>query len=348
MRLTALLGLPVLFWALPLVAQPTALEGTEGNLRLVMDEAVVLQENLAFLADFSDLAPLPDGGFVVTTTGGRTGGSDAAAVVVYGADGQQKRVLGRPGRGPHEYEQPRLVATQGERILIWDQAQRKVSAFAIEGTPLDEWTGLSFFLDGLAATPDQLALFGLGTADEELVRLYDTDTNSFTCRTGTDTPADRMLMRVQVPVGLTMYEGDVLYAAPSRTVVHRLQPNSCEEHTLSFDVPGFSVEETEGYPPNSMEALEYAWLNSRIVGLHPVSGYLVIEALLELEGDRHLLVFDEDFVHLDTIRYERSTEASVSRHVDIADGQRLGFVTQEEANGEVQRVLSWWRVRTVE
>ncbi|NBB85636.1 MAG: hypothetical protein GVY12_05345 [Bacteroidetes bacterium] len=314
---------------------------------MVKDEAVVLQENLAFLADFSGLAPLPDGGFVVTTTGGRTGGSDAAAVVVYSADGRQERVLGRPGQGPHEYQQPRLVATQGERILIWDQAQRKVSAFAIDGTPLDEWTGLSA-LSGLTATSVQLALFGLGSADEGLIRLYDTNTDSFTCRTGAYTPADLMLMRVQVPVGLTTYEGDVLYAAPSRPVVHRLQPGTCEEDTLPFDVPGFSVEETEGYPPNSMEALEYAWLNSRIVGLHPVSRYLVIEALLELEGDRLLLVFDENFVHLDTIRYERSTEAPVSRHVDIADGQRLGFVTQEEANGEVHRVLHWWRVQTVD
>lgn len=348
MRLTALLVLPVFFWALPLVAQPTALEGTAGSLRLVKGESVVLQENLTFLADLSGLASLPDGGFVVTTTGGRTGGSDAAAVVVYRADGQQERVLGRPGQGAHEYEQPRLVATQGERILIWDQAQRKVSAFSIDGTPLDEWTGLSVFLEGLAATSNQFALFGLGSVDEGLVHLYDTGTESFTCRSGTVTPADRMLMRVQVPVGLATYEGDVLYAAPSRPVVHRLQPKSCVEHTLPFDVPGFSVDETQGYPPNSMEALEYAWLNSRIVGLHPVSGYLVIEALLELEGDRLLLVFDENFVHLDTIRYERYTEAPVSRHVDIADGQRLGFVTQEEANGEVHRVLHWWRVQTVD
>jgi len=346
MRLTALLTLS-LFMAFPLVAQPTTFEGTEGNLQLVKDEVVVLQENLAFLADFSGLAALPNGGLVVTTTGGRTGGSEAAAVVVYGADGQQTRVLGRSGQGPHEYVQPRLVATQGERILIWDQAQHKVSAFAMDGTPLKEWTGLRF-LHGLAVTTDQLAVFGLSPVDEGLVRLYDTDTDTFTCRTGTSTPADRMLMRVQYPVGLTIYEGDVLYAAPSRAAVHRLQPDSCEEHTLPFDVPGFLVEETEGFPPNSMEALEYAWLNSRIAGLHPVSGYLVIEAVLELEGDRLLLVFDENFEHMDTIRYELSTEAPVSRHVDVADGQRLGFVTQEEANGEVHRVLNWWRVRPVE
>lgn len=347
MRLTALVILSVFLWTLPLAAQPTTFEGTEGNLQLVTDEAVVLQENLEFLADFSGLAALPNGGFVVTTTGGRSGGSEAAAVIVYDADGRQERMLGRYGQGPHEYERPRFVATQGERILIGDQAQRKVSAFARDGTPLNEWTGLPFH-NGFTATADALAFHQVGTTDEELVSLYDTDTERVTCRAGTRTPADQILMRVQYPVGLTIYEGEVLYAAPSRTVVHRLQPSSCEERTLPFDVPDFSVEETEGYPPNSMEGLEYAWLNSRIAGIHPMNGYLVIEAALGLEGDRLLLVFDEDFEHVDTIRYGLDNEAPISRHVDLTDGQRLGFVTQEEANGEVHRIVNWWRLRPVE
>ena len=347
MRLTALLVLPIFLWTLPLAAQSTKFEGTEGNLQLVKEEAVVLQENLEFLADFSGLAALPNGGFVVTTTGGSTGGSEATAVVVYDADGQQERVLGRSGQGPYEYELPRFVSTQGERILIWDQPQRKVSAFARDGTRLNEWTGLPF-LHGFTATADELVFHQAGTTDEELVSLYDTDSDGFICRAGTRTPADQMLMRVQYPVALTVYEGEVLYAAPSRTVVHRLQPSNCEERTLTFDVPGFSVEETEGYPPNSMEALEYAWLNSRIAGIHPMNGYLVIEAALGLEGDRLLLVFDDNFEHIDTIRYGLNTEAPISRHVDLSDGQRLGFVTQEEANGEVHRVLNWWRLHAVE
>jgi hypothetical protein len=97
--------------------------GPEARLSLgVLDGGEAYQ-----LVSIAAAARQSDGDLVVADAGART-------VRLYGPDGAHRRMLGGPGRGPGEFQNPQQIRIgAGDSILVWDDAAYRLTRFGPDG-----------------------------------------------------------------------------------------------------------------------------------------------------------------------------------------------------------------------
>ncbi len=83
---------------------------SDAPLLVPVDSVVLAEGDSAYVAGTSGLAVAPDGSFFVSDY-------QAKKLLIFGRDGRFVRTLGRPGRGPGEFEQPAALAVDADSLL---------------------------------------------------------------------------------------------------------------------------------------------------------------------------------------------------------------------------------------
>lgn len=87
------------------------------------------------LDQVTDVTPVGDGELVVVDRG-------AASLLLFNREGRRLAELGGLGDGPGEFRMPGVTLVRGDTLLVTDEADRTVSRVLLDGTYIDERSGM--------------------------------------------------------------------------------------------------------------------------------------------------------------------------------------------------------------
>lgn len=79
-------------------------------------------------------------------------------VLLYDTVLDTRRMLGRRGAGPGEYQAPTRVTTEDERIAVYDDGLGRVATYSVDGEPTTEWKLPVGFIEDLEADENRIFL----------------------------------------------------------------------------------------------------------------------------------------------------------------------------------------------
>ena len=271
--LCSLLAPPGVAQDLPLPDDKLAIEGRDGLLRLAEVTRLRLDESLTYLSDVSAIAHFDDGAFVVAS-------KQVASVIVYNADGKQRRIIGRWGQGPGEYETPSLVRVDGRRVFVRDDGQSKYIAYDSSGTLKAEWRGLvSGPQDFDVSGPLVVGL--TGQSFDYLVQGINTETGD-TLRAAPSS-VEVASWHVVEGAGKAALSGRTFYYAyPNENAFHALDLGAMTDESVALPAEGFrqATYPFDGYEDINRSfgdgrMLRYVFKNSRVEGVRILDDYVV-------------------------------------------------------------------------
>lgn len=202
---------------------------------------IILDQSTEPLGEVRRAALLSDGSLVVTT--------DDPGIFLFEGDGTFIRQIGRSGGGPFEYRQPRTVRVTADGFAVWDRGNSKVMTFAHDGTPRDEWTGLTspanFVVHG-----DTLVLYHTGGRTEDFIAVYTREERYPPVRTVGEAPGEHIALTIlegAAPLAIDRSSGHVYYASPAAPTVHRLNPATGTSAHWTLRDPAFDVSSLSDY-----------------------------------------------------------------------------------------------------
>jgi hypothetical protein len=262
----------VLFGVLLLIAPDALAQCTDSFL---VRQETVLSQDTRILDEVEYAMGLPDGSWIITTKD--------PGIFHFSEDGQFLRQFGRAGRGPYEYERPVQVRSDGETVAVWDEGNRKVSVFSIDGTPVREWTGFARPVSDFEVVEDTLYAYSSGSATTDFVSIY------AYAHERRGTPVDQL---GQAPEGhrpLSFLGGSggltydrtqdrLFYVSPAATTVHVYNPRTGQQQTWSIDDEAFDIEPVRSSQrnlTNPLIAAEQAFQSSRFYVIHAFENRLL-------------------------------------------------------------------------
>ncbi len=329
---------------LPLPEADVVIDGRDGLVRLAEVNRVRLDESLTYLSDVSAIAHFDDGAFVVAS-------KQVASVIVYDANGKQRRILGRWGQGPGEYETPSLVRVDGRRVVVRDDGQSKYVAYDSSGTLQAEWRGL-------VSGPHDFAVSGplivglTGQSFDFLVQGINTETGD-TLRAGPSS-VDVAAWHVVDGAGIAaLADGKFYFAYPNENAFRVLDMEGLREQTVPLPREGFrqAAFPFDGYEDVNRSfgdgrMLRHVFKNSRIEGVRALEDYIVAmraDGELPLAEDdlapkhrqrvRRFFVFDRGLTLVDVVTVDFEHLRMLGYAERGAAGNSLFYVLRAATNG---------------
>lgn len=299
---------------------------------------VVLDQGSQVLGTVESAAVLSDGSFVVATEDPR--------VSLFDSGGSFTGQLGRPGRGPFEYQGSLTVRPAGKNIAIWDSGNRKLLLFSPDGTSIREWTGMGRAVSDFVVRRDTLYAYHSGGTNEDYVSIYEYDNQESPAVALGDAPGEHFpLNLLDGSGGLTFCRGHLLYASPAEPVVHKYNPKTNRRDSWRMDDPAFSTEAVVEYESledinaDILRAGEQALRSSRFYFLQSI-GVRVLSVLQHGE-----LVYEKSLAEAKATGETESTldvggvETNTRRfhvHLHTQDGDALACESLSFSKNEIE------------
>lgn len=336
---------------LPLPDAPISIEGESARIRLVETRRLALDESLTLLSDAHSLDFFDDGSFVIVS-------NQVAGVVIYEADGTQRRVLGNWGPGPGEYESPSIARVNGSTVFVRDNARSKYVAYDSSGAFAGEWTGH-------AGGPSDFAVAGkwivalTGQDFEYLVKGFRIDGADDSLRAA-PTNVEVASLHVVVGAGAAASDGRrFFYAYPNENAFRFRDLETREEREVRLPTDGFRI---SPYPFVGFEDINrsfgddrmfrYVIKNSRTEGVRVIDDFVVaIRSDGEMPADefeqvptsrqrkRRYFVHDHTLRLIDTVSLELEHMRALGYSEAGTGENSLVFVT--EASADAGRTVAW-------
>lgn len=329
---------------LPLPDDKLVIEGREGQLQFAEVNRIRLDESLTYLSDVAAIAHFDDGAFVVAS-------KQVASVIVYDADGKQRRIIGRWGQGPGEYETPSLVRVDGRRVFIRDDGQSKYIAYDSSGTLKAEWRGLVSGPQDFDVTGPLIV--GLtGQSFDYLVQGINTETGD-TLRAGPSSVEVASWHVVEGAGKAALSDHTFYYAYPNENAFHVLDLDEMTDESVPLPAEGFRQ---ATYPFDGFEdinrsfgdgrMLRYVFKNSRVEGVRVLDDYVVAvraDGELPLAEDdlapkhrqraRRFFVYDHELVLKDVVAVDFDHMRMLGYAERGAAANSLFYVLRAGTNG---------------
>lgn len=203
---------------------------------------VVLDQETQVLGAVESATILHDGSFAVAT--------EDPGVFFFDSGGSLVRQLGRPGRGPFEYQGSLTVRPAGKNVAVWDGGNRKLLIFSLDGSPVREWTELGRAVSDFAVRRDTLYAYHSGGTNEDYVSIYDYDNQESPSVALGKAPGEHFPLSLLEGSGSLTFaniQGLLFYASPAEPVLHRYNPTSNRRSRWRIHDPAFDTEAVSGY-----------------------------------------------------------------------------------------------------
>ena len=327
---------------MPPPPEPVVISGEQGVLQLVETRRITLDESKSYLADVNSADFFEDGSFVVAS-------SKVARVVLYNADGTQRRVLGGWGPGPDEYERPTLVRAVGSTVYVRDNKQHKYMAIDSTGIVLSEWYGHTSGPDDFVVRGSWIISLN-GQSFDYLIQGFDMSASD-TLRAA---PSSMEVSSNHVMAGAGNFGLDadrIHFAYPAENAFQTFDLSDGSLRSTPLPSPGYKRAD---YPFNGFEdtnrslfdgrLMEYAARNSRAEGVHVLDDYIVA---LRADGEfpmetnvptsrlrnRKLFVHDRDLKLVDTIVVDYEMLRVFGGIESAVYGNSIYYIVQSSEDG---------------
>ncbi len=220
--LTAILSIPIVLSAGSFSAQTFSLEKVSGTPLILEDDII---------GNIADMTKVENGHFYL---------ADDRQHTIWVADlsGNVIQRIGQEGAGPGELSRPSSLAVDGDRVIVLDTGNNRISVFSTDGTyETDFRIDLITPPSGLTVGPEgQITVSTI--RDEPRLTVY--DTNGIVIREiGTDKPPFRP-MRINFNHMSGSSGGQILYSPVNRYEVYRVDWDGTILNTYQAEPAGYS------------------------------------------------------------------------------------------------------------
>lgn len=328
--------------------EPIEIVGIQGAVRMTEVKRIHLDEAKEYLATISSADFLDDGSFVVAS-------ANVAKVVLYNADGSQRRVLAGWGLGPNEYKRPALARAVGSTIYVRDDEQHKYMAIDSTGRVIGEWYGHPSGPDDFVVSGSWI--IGLqGQSFEYLIQGFDMN-SADTLRAA---PTDMVVSASHVVDGAGNFgleANRIHFAYPTENAFQTYDLSDGSVASTPLPTLGYKRDE---FPFNDYDDInralvdnrlfEYSLRNSRVEGVHVLDDFIVV---LRSDGEypqesqvpsnrlrnRKFFVYDHDLNLLDTIVVNLDLMRVFGIREHAVHGNSIYYIIQSSSDGG--RTVGW-------
>jgi hypothetical protein len=232
----------------------------------LLQRETVLSQDVRILDEIEHATALVDGSWIVTTKD--------PGVFHFSPDGSYLRQFGREGYGPFEYTQPLQVRSDGETIAVWDQGNRKILVFGLNGERIREWTGFGRPISDFALHGDTLYAYSSGSATTDFVSVHAHESRGTPLKQLGEAPeGHRPLSFLSQSGGLTLDRARdrLLYVSPAALEVQVYDTQTGVERSWAIEDEAFDVASVQAPAQslaNPLVAGEHAFRSSRFYLVH--------------------------------------------------------------------------------
>ncbi len=288
-----------------------------------------LSNNPRLLGELSSFHFVNEESFVVSTV-------QPPMVLLFNIDGEQKRSLGRQGRGQFEYLNPSLVRSHNGLIYVWCSNLLKLMVFSKLGEAVKEYH-FSRAIKDFAIHDKLMFIYKRDDPDgQHIINVYDLEAEAFLPNAYGRRTNEHDILNSSFCTGAMLIDGDHLYFAPSdRTKLYKVDLTDLSMSEFPVDAPGFETEIVKQPMKDFMDdvftSVKYLFGSDIVTGLHKASGRIVMmveTGEIELQGlditdysERRILfyVFDDHNKLSRALRAAPFTGASSCLYASVED-----------------------------
>lgn len=132
---------------------------------LVLRKEINIYESIELLSDISDIGVLDDGSFWVTSF-------DAGRISIFDQNGLQKKIVGRWGKGPNEYDSPSEIYIKGNDVYVWDAGNLKILRYSLSGELVEEYGGFTRSASSFVIVDSLVVFNNSGGRSRDYITVY--------------------------------------------------------------------------------------------------------------------------------------------------------------------------------
>lgn len=245
------------------------------NSRLDYEKISTLKENLLLFGNIESFDFIDDEHFVVAT-------SKPSDVIIFDRSGQQVKKIGRIGRGPFEYQNPKIIRVHNDKIFVWDADFLKLIVYDNLGNSIKEYGGFKVGIDDFIVTKNYVCFY-FGGGFSGMVGIYDLIKEQYVYRGGEPSEEHLLLSLNRGSGGMTLFNDGLAYISADELSLKFVDFSNFKEKTIaSLNDIEFKVENVNNSAKiinsNRSEAIKYIMKNSYGDGLFKIGNKLVMKA----------------------------------------------------------------------
>jgi hypothetical protein len=253
----------------------TSIKVGKGNASLEYEKISSLNEDLFLFGNIESFNFIDDEHFVVTT-------SKPSDVIIFNKNGQQVKKIGNIGRGPFEYQKPKITRVYNNKIFVWDDDFLKLIVYDKDGNSIKEYGGFKVAIEDFIVTKNYVCFY-FGGGFSGMVGIYDLIKEQYVYRGGEPSEEHLLLSLNRGPGGMSIFREGLIYISADELSFKFLDFSNFKEKTiLTLDDNEFKVENvnnaTKIINSNRSEAVKYIMKNSYTTGLFKMGNKLVIKS----------------------------------------------------------------------
>jgi hypothetical protein len=219
--------------------------------------------------------------------------STGEQIIIFDAEGNQRSVIDKQGRGPYEYVDASTVRHRDDRIYAWDSSTLKFIVFDMDGEGILECRYDSAISD-FVPDGDKVYIYTLGRRVGHIIDVLDLVTGEIVESLLPHSFEHEVLLMQASMAPLTLVEGKLYFMPKDSLVLYRYAvSNKHLERIHEFDSPSFSVKPFEGsIEDDYFKTAAYTFENSYTVGLAVKNDKCNI---LTMEGTATINTYDTHF-----------------------------------------------------
>jgi hypothetical protein len=262
------------------------------NAYLECEKISSLKENLSLFGNIESFDFIDDNHFVVTT-------SKPSDIIIFNKKGQQVKKIGSIGRGPFEYQKPKITKVHNDKIFVWDADFLKLIVYDNQGNPIKEYGGFKVAIEDFKITKNYVCFY-FGGGFSGMVGVYDLIKEQYIYRGGETSEEHILLSLNNGSGGMTLFNDGLVYVSADELSLRFLNFSNFKEKTIaSLNDNEFKVENVKNAEKiiNSSrdEAIKYIMKNSYTTGLFKSGDKLVIKVEVgEFKKDKNNLNDNSD------------------------------------------------------
>lgn len=242
---------------------------------IVSQKIATLKDDLFLFGEIESFDFISKDFFVVST-------SKPAAVILFDKHGNQIKKIGDKGKGPLEYQKPKIVRVHNNKIFIWDADQLKLIVYDNLGNPIREYNNFNVAIQDFKVTTNYVCFY-FGGGFSGMVGVYDLIKEQYAYRGGEPTEEHLLLNISNGSGGITLFSKGLAYMSADQLSLMFLDFNNFKVTTIaSLYDNEFKVKNIKNAKAvinsNIGEAIKYIMNNSSISGLFNLNNNFVIKA----------------------------------------------------------------------